>query len=72
MELVNPQMLLNALIFSLIGIVVLVLSFVVIDMLTPQYKLWQEIVEKQNRALALLLGAFTIGIAMIIASAVHG
>lgn len=59
-----------ALAFALIGIVVFVAAFVVIDRLTP-YKLWEEIVEEKNVALAVLVGAMSIGICIIIAAAVH-
>jgi len=59
-----------ALVFALIGIVVFVVSFVVIDRLTP-YDLWREIVQEKNMALALLVGALSIGICIIIAAAVH-
>ena len=40
-----------ALVFALIGIVVFVVSFVVIDRMTP-YDLWREIVQEKNMALA--------------------
>jgi putative membrane protein len=59
-----------ALLFALIGIVVFVGAFVVIDKLTP-YDLWKEIVEEKNLALAVLVGAMSIGICIIIAAAVH-
>ena len=59
-----------ALVFALIGIVVFVVSFVVIDRLTP-YDLWREIVQDKNVALAVLIGAMSIGISIIIAAAVH-
>ena len=59
-----------ALVFALIGIVVFVVSFVVIDKMTP-YDLWREIVQEKNMALALLIGAMSIGICIIIAAAVH-
>ena len=55
--------------YSALGIVMLVLAFVVIDKLTPG-SLWQEIMERQNRALAILAGAMAIGISIIIAAAV--
>ena len=55
--------------YSAIGIVMLVLTFVVIDKLTPG-SLWQEIMERQNRALAILAGCMAIGISIIIAAAV--
>jgi putative membrane protein len=59
-----------ALVFALIGIVVFVLSFVIIDRMTP-YDLWREIVQEKNMALAVLIGAMSIGICIIIAAAVH-
>ena len=59
-----------ALVFALIGIVVFVASFVIIDRVTP-YDLWKEIVQEKNIALAVLIGAMSIGICIIIAAAVH-
>jgi putative membrane protein len=61
---------LNALLFAFIGIFVFVLAFVVLDKLTP-YHLWKEIVQEHNNALAILVGALSIGICIIIAAAVH-
>ena len=61
---------LAATVFALLGIVIFILAFVVVDRVTP-YSLWKEIVEEQNVALAVLLGAASIGICVIIASAVH-
>jgi putative membrane protein len=60
----------NAVAYSAIGIVIFVCSFFLIDKLTP-YNLWKEIVQEHNTALAILLGAMSIGICIIIASAVH-
>jgi uncharacterized membrane protein YjfL (UPF0719 family) len=62
--------LLNALIYAIFGVIILVLSFFVLDKLTP-YDLWKEVVEKQNLAIAVLAGLMSLGIAIIIASAVH-
>jgi putative membrane protein len=62
--------LLNALIYSLLGILIFVVVFVLIDKLTP-YHLWKEIVEDKNVALAILIGALSIGMCIIIAAAVH-
>ena len=59
-----------ALAFAFIGIVVFVAAFVAIDRMTP-YHLWKEIVEEKNVALAVLVGAMSIGICIIIAAAVH-
>lgn len=62
--------LVNAIVFALLGIVILAVSFVVVDKLTP-YDLWKELVENKNVALAVLLGAMSIGMSMIIAASVH-
>jgi uncharacterized membrane protein YjfL (UPF0719 family) len=59
-----------ATVFALLGIVVLIVAFVVIDRLTP-YALWKEILDEHNTALAVLLGALSIGISIIIAAAIH-
>jgi putative membrane protein len=60
----------NAIVFAAIGIVIFAGAFLVIDKATP-YNLWKEIVQEHNTALAILLGAMSIGICIIIASAVH-
>ena len=60
----------NAVVYSLLGIAIFVLAFVIIDRLTP-YHLWNEIVQDKNVALAVLIGAMSIGMCIIIAAAVH-
>jgi uncharacterized membrane protein YjfL (UPF0719 family) len=59
-----------AVVFAFIGIAIFVLSFAIIDRLTP-YDLWREIVQEKNMALAVLVGALSIGVCIIIAAAVH-
>jgi uncharacterized membrane protein YjfL (UPF0719 family) len=63
--------LLSTLLYSLIGIVVFAVGFLVLDLLTPG-KLWQEMHEKQNVAVAIFAGAVAIGLAIIVAAAIHG
>jgi putative membrane protein len=63
--------LLATVIYAVIGIVVLFLAFVVVDLLTPG-KMWNEIIEQRNQALATLAAGAAIGISVIIAAAVHG
>ena len=60
----------NAVVYAAIGIVIFAGAFLVIDKATP-YNLWKEIVQEHNTALAILLGAMSLGICVIIASAVH-
>jgi putative membrane protein len=66
----NPVYLFNALVFALLGIIIFVVAFKVIDKTTP-FQLWKEIIEEHNTALAILLGAMSIGLCIIIAAAVH-
>jgi uncharacterized membrane protein YjfL (UPF0719 family) len=67
---VNLNALGNALLYSVLGILIFVAAFVFIDKVTP-FHLWKEIVQDKNIALAVLLGAMSIGICIIIAAAVH-
>src|SRR5450432_1880588 len=60
----------SALVFAFIGVMVFVIAFLVMDKLTP-YHLWKEIVQEHNMALAILVGAMSIGICIIIAAAIH-
>lgn len=62
--------LISAVVFALLGIVVFVSSFWILDRLTP-YSLWAEVVERQNTALATLIGLVSLGIGIIIAAAIH-
>jgi uncharacterized membrane protein YjfL (UPF0719 family) len=59
-----------ALVFALLGITVLVVSLIVFDRLTP-YRLWKEIIDEHNTALAILLGAIALGMSIIVAAAIH-
>jgi uncharacterized membrane protein YjfL (UPF0719 family) len=70
MEWMKPGVLLGSIVFALVGVLIFWISFVVIDKLTP-YNLWEEIVEKQNRALALVVAAMSLGICIIVAAAIH-
>ena len=70
-EWLKPAAFFGSIVYALIGVVVFWISFVVIDWITP-YKLWEEIVEKQNRALALVVAAMALGISIIVAAAIHG
>ena len=70
MNLVPVANLISAVVFTLLGILIFVIAFVVMDRITP-YHLWKEIVQEHNIALAVLVGAMSIGICIIIASAIH-
>ena len=71
MEWLKSGAFLGSIMFALMGVIIFLIAFLVIDKLTP-YNLWEEIVEKQNRALALVVAAMSLGICIIVAAAIHG
>ena len=71
LEWFRPVAFFGSILFALIGVVVFWLSFVIIDKITP-YNLWQELVEKQNMALGMVVAAMSLGISIIVAAAIHG
>lgn len=62
---------LNALAFAFLGVIIFAVSFFLLDLITP-YKLWKEIIDEHNTALAIIVGAMSLGICIIIAAAIHG
>ena len=70
-EWLKPGIVLGSILYAFIGVAVLWLSFVIIDKITP-YSLWEEICEKKNMALAIVVGAMFIAIGQIVAAAIHG
>ena len=66
----HPGYILNAVVYAALGILIFVAAFALIDRLTP-YHLWNEIVHEHNTALAILIGAMSIGLCVIIAAAIH-
>ncbi len=68
-ELVN--VLVSALIFVILGLIVFAIAFFVLDKFMP-YSVHKEIEEDQNTALGIIIGSMLIGIAIIIAAAIHG
>ena len=67
----NWLLVLNSLIYAVLGFVVFCVGFFLIDKLTP-YNLWEELVKEKNVALAIVVGCVSIGLCLIIAAAVHG
>jgi len=71
MEYIALKGIINSIVFSAIGIIVLLLSYVLLEKMTPE-NTWKEIVNNKNVALAIVFGAFIIGISIIISAAIHG
>ena len=67
---INVSFVVNAVVFSFLGVLIFWASFLLIDKLTP-YQLWKEIIEEHNTALAIVVGAMSLGICIIIAASIH-
>ena len=63
--------LLAALLYSVVGMLVLCIGFFIFDALTPG-KLWEDIRDRQNMAVAQFAGLFALGLSIIVAAAIHG
>jgi uncharacterized membrane protein YjfL (UPF0719 family) len=70
-EWMKPGIFVGSALFALLGVAVFWLCFVIIDKLTP-YSLWEELIEKKNVALAIVVGSMCIAIGLIVSAAVHG
>lgn len=57
----------ETILYSIIGILMAVIGFKVVDWLTPG-SLAEEVTHKENRALAILAGSMMLGVCIIIAS----
>ncbi|WP_162126550.1 DUF350 domain-containing protein [Flavobacterium phycosphaerae] len=71
MDTLSMTPILNSVIFSILGIIILLLTYFLIEKITPE-NTWKEIVQKNNLAVAVVFAAFIIGISMIISAAIHG
>lgn len=65
------HLLLNSAVFALLGIVIFIAIFYVIEKMTPE-NLWKELLDKQNLALAIMGAALMLSLAFIIGMAIHG
>ena len=61
----------DAVLYSALGTVVLLVAFAAIERILP-FSLRKEVAEDQNVALGIILGAFILGVSLIISSAIRG
>ena len=71
LEYLKPAALIGSLVYSVLGVLFVIVAFVVIDRLTP-YDLWKELVENRNQAVATVVAAMCIAVAIIVAAAIIG
>ena len=69
-EWLRPAAFLGSMLYAIIGVLIFWVTFLIIDKLTP-YDLWREIIEKQNRALGMVVAAMCLCISIIVAAAIH-
>lgn len=60
-----------AVVFTVIGLVLFGFAFLLMNKFSP-FSIRKEIEEDQNTALAVLMGSVILGIAIIVAAAIHG
>ena len=58
-------------IFVALGLIVFAIAFLIVVLVAP-FSVKKEIEEDQNTALAIIIGSLILGIAIIIAAAIHG
>ncbi len=62
--------LLNAILFAGTGLILFAIAFAILSRAVPA-RLWSEIVDGKNTALAVLVGLMAVGLAIIIAATMH-
>lgn len=70
-EWLKPAMFFGSILYAIVGVLVFWISFAIVDKLTP-HDLWNELIEKKNVALAIVVGAKCIAIGLIVSAAIHG
>jgi putative membrane protein len=61
----------DSVLYSALGTAVLLIAFAAIERILP-FSLRKEVAEDQNVALGIILGAFILGVAVIISAAIRG
>ena len=60
----------DSILYSVLGTVILLAAFAFIERVLP-FSLRKEVAEDQNVALGIILGAFILGVSLIISSAIR-
>ncbi len=68
---INVNEVVNALVYTGVGAVVFALAILVMTKVVP-FSMRKEIEEDQNTSLGIIVGSVIIGLAIVIAAAVHG
>ncbi len=66
----KPALIVSTIIYSFLGMIIFGIAFAIFNKLMP-FSVRKEIEEDQNTSLGIIIGAFLIGLALIISSAMH-
>lgn len=61
----------DSLLYSVLGTIILLAAFAFIERVLP-FSMRKEVAEDHNVALGIILGAFILGVSLIISSAIRG
>ncbi|WP_298712458.1 DUF350 domain-containing protein [Chitinophaga sp.] len=70
-DILQLKYIIASVVYSFIGVVILIVSFWIIEKITPE-NTWKELVVNKNMAIAIVFAAYIIAIGLIISSAIHG
>lgn len=70
-DLFSLKLIIAAITYAVLGNIILAISLVFMDKLTPG-DMWKEIVTEKNLPFAITVAATTIAVGHIVAAAVHG
>jgi len=70
-NLTDARVLVLSVVYAALGMVLLYLGYRLFDWLTPT-NLQEDIFKNGNVAVAVLIGAFILGLAIVIGAAIHG
>ncbi len=71
MSILNPQYILGSVLYSAIGVVIFLVAYKIMERFLP-FNVDKELAEDHNTAVGIVVGSVMIGLAVIIASAIHG
>lgn len=69
-ELIHWKSIISSVLYSFIGVFILIVSFYIIERITPE-NVWEEIIKHKNHAVAIMGAAYIIAIAIIVAAAIQ-
>ncbi len=67
----DARILILSIIYAVLGMILLYIGYKIFDLVTPT-DMQKKIFEENNVAVAITVGAFILGLAIVIAGAIHG